>query len=195
MILTCTCIPLNITGITSGLLLWEADKSRTESQQRDTECEGARSDVFTLLLLLMKEALWSLPTVSFTSQKNTRTCIWAYVQRQARKHTLPWSLWLSASSSHKKKKKTFTHYTLTHRQGGGWGSSQMVQKTTGGCGDQGTPFDSCSFGNEVVKEAAVVLCMSLNWWLCVIVSAVDTIMFFRGSFHLISWLLLTLHRM
>lgn len=39
----------------------------------------------------------------------------------------------------------------------------MVQKTTGGCGDQGTPFDSCSCGNEVVKEAAVVLCVSLNW--------------------------------
>lgn len=94
-----------------------------------------------------------------------------------------------------KKKTLHTHYTLTHRQGGGWGSSQMVQKTTGGCGDQGTPFDSCSCGNELVKEAAVVLCMSLNWWLCVIVSAVDTIMFFRGSFHLISWLLLTLHRM
>lgn len=33
----------------------------------------------------------------------------------------------------------------------------MVQKTTGGCRDQGTPFVSCSCGNEVVKEAAGAL--------------------------------------
>lgn len=62
------------------------------------------------------------PSVSFSSRKNTHMhahtdththtpCISAYVQRHTRKHTLPWSLRLSARSPHKKK-KTSTHYTL-----------------------------------------------------------------------------------